>query len=113
MAFKQALTEAKLYDPAQPSLDDPTLLCVTRRCRLRGGSISPRRFLRARSFDPGAALKQFSDSDKWRREHDVDNLFATFDSAELENGRRFYPRWTGRRDKASNIPLFSAFAHGP
>ncbi|KAJ7808879.1 CRAL/TRIO domain-containing protein [Mycena olivaceomarginata] len=89
VAFKQALTEAKLYDPAQPSLDDPTLL----------------RFLRARSFDPAAALKQFSDSDKWRREHDVDNLFATFDSAELENGRRFYPRWTGRRDK-NGMPVY-------
>jgi hypothetical protein len=41
VAFKQALTEAKLYDPAQPSLDDPTLLCVTRRCRLRGAQLLP------------------------------------------------------------------------
>ncbi|KAF7365466.1 CRAL/TRIO domain-containing protein [Mycena venus] len=92
VAFKRQLAEAKLYDPEQPSLDDPTLL----------------RFLRARSFSVAGALKQFSDFDKWRREHDVDNLYTTFDSAELENSRRFYPRWTGRRDKASNSPLFSA-----
>ncbi|KAF7357644.1 CRAL/TRIO domain-containing protein [Mycena sanguinolenta] len=77
-AFKRALTEEKLYDPAEPALDDPTLL----------------RFLRARSFDPAGALKQFSDSVKWRREHDVDNLFTTFDPAEFENSRRYYPRWT-------------------
>jgi len=89
VAFKRALAEAKLYDPAQPSVDDPTLL----------------RFLRARSFDPAAALKQFSDSDKWRRQHNVDDLFATFDTVELENSRRFYPRWTGRRDK-NGMPVY-------
>ncbi|KAK7048094.1 Sec14 cytosolic factor [Favolaschia claudopus] len=89
VAFKRALTDAKLYDPDKPSLDDPTLL----------------RFLRARSFDPAGALKQFTDSINWRKEHDVDNLFATFDAAELENTRRFYPRWTGRRDK-NGMPVY-------
>lgn len=34
-----------------------------------------------------------------RKKNDVDNLFATFDPTEFENCRRFYPRWTGRRDK--------------
>jgi hypothetical protein len=29
------------------------------------------------------------------------DLYATFDSDELESARRFYPRWTGRRDKVS------------
>ncbi|KAJ7750957.1 CRAL/TRIO domain-containing protein [Mycena maculata] len=89
VAFKQALGDAKLYDDAGPSHDDPTLL----------------RFLRARSWDPAAALKQFSDSHAWRNKHDVDNLFATFDSAELEDSRRFYPRWTGRRDK-NGMPVY-------
>ncbi|KAF8208586.1 CRAL/TRIO domain-containing protein [Mycena galopus ATCC 62051] len=88
-AFKRALTEAKLYDPQVAQPDDPNLL----------------RFLRARSFDPTAALKQFSDSDKWRREHDADNLFKTFDATEFENSRRFYPRWTGRRDK-NGLPVY-------
>jgi len=89
VAFKKSLGEAKLYDPAHPSPDDTTLL----------------RFLRARNWDPAAALKQFSDTQDWRRKHDVDNLFATFDSAELENSRRFYPRWTGRRDK-NGMPVY-------
>jgi len=89
VAFKRQLAEAKLYDPEQPSVDDPTLL----------------RFLRARSFETAGALKQFSDSDKWRRQHDVDNLYTTFDTAELENSRRYYPRWTGRRDK-NGMPVY-------
>lgn len=29
------------------------------------------------------------------------DLYATFDSDELESAKRFYPRWTGRRDKVS------------
>ncbi|KAF7368765.1 CRAL/TRIO domain-containing protein [Mycena venus] len=88
VAFKIALTDAKLYDPAHPSPDDPTLL----------------RFLRARGFDPVGALKQYSDYVAWRREHDVDNLFATFDAEELERSRRFYSRWNGRRDK-NGMPI--------
>jgi len=88
VAFKHSLTEENLYNPTQPSPDDPTLL----------------RFLRARSFDPAGALKQYSDSVKWRQEHDVDNLFATFDSEELEDSRRFYSRWNGRRDK-NGMPI--------
>ncbi|KAJ6490191.1 CRAL/TRIO domain-containing protein [Mycena vulgaris] len=88
-AFKRALADAKLYDPAQPSSDDPTLL----------------RFLRARSWDPAAALKQFSDTAAWRRKHDVDHLYTNFDPTELESSRRFYPRWTGRRDK-NGMPIY-------
>ncbi|KAF7296528.1 Sec14 cytosolic factor [Mycena chlorophos] len=88
--FKSSLTEAKFYDPENPGrLDDPTLL----------------RFLRARSFDPAAALKQFSDSMEWRKQNDVDNLYATFDVDEMEDSRRFYPRWTGRRDK-NGMPIY-------
>ncbi|KAJ7457661.1 CRAL/TRIO domain-containing protein [Mycena galericulata] len=89
VAFKRILTEADLYDPAQPEpCPDVTLL----------------RFLRARSWDPAAALKQFSDTQGWRRVHDVDNLYATFDAAEFEDSRRFFPRWTGRRDK-NGMPI--------
>ena len=29
------------------------------------------------------------------------DLYATFDPDELESAKRFYPRWTGRRDKVS------------
>jgi hypothetical protein len=43
-------------------------------------------------------MKQFADSAAWRKKLDITNLFAAFDTAELEDARRFYPRWTGRRD---------------
>lgn len=69
--------------------------------------VSLRRFLRARRFDPQKAHKQFSDAEAWRVRYTVDTLFATFDPVEFEAARRFYPRWTGRRDKVRlNYQLF-------
>jgi hypothetical protein len=36
------------------------------------------------------------------------DLYATFDPDELESAKRFYPRWTGRRDKVSvNLVVMS------
>ena len=64
----------------------------------------PRRFLRARRFDPAKAQKQFAEWIAWRKEWDVDNLFANFDEDEFEASRRYYPRWTGRRDIVSPQP---------
>jgi len=57
------------------------------------------RFLRARKFDVAKAHKQFAATEAWRLEHNVHNLYATIDPDELESSKRFYPRWTGRRDK--------------
>jgi len=57
------------------------------------------RFLRARKFDAPKAHKQFAATEAWRHKHDVANLYAAFDPDELESSKRFYPRWTGRRDK--------------
>ncbi|PPR04499.1 hypothetical protein CVT24_013105 [Panaeolus cyanescens] len=92
-AFKESLTSVGLYKPASPesesSHNDPTLL----------------RFLRARSWDVTAAQKQFSDAEKWRAMHQVDDLFISATMEELEDSKRFYPRWTGRRDK-NGIPLY-------
>jgi len=84
--FKDNLSGAGLYRPLntlKASHDDTTLL----------------RFLRARGWQLTAAQKQFHDTENWRRKHDVLNLYATFDSDEFERAKRFYPRWTGRRDK--------------
>ncbi|RXW22860.1 hypothetical protein EST38_g2987 [Candolleomyces aberdarensis] len=84
--FKDQLAKEGLYTPASEdgstdaSHDDTTLL----------------RFLRARSFQPEAAVKQFQSAAAWRQKHDVDNLYASgFTVEEFEDSKRFYPRWTG------------------
>jgi hypothetical protein len=46
------------------------------------------RYLRARLYDPKAALGQFKDTEIWRQEHDVDKLYDNFDVQEFDNSRR-------------------------
>ncbi|CAA7265448.1 unnamed protein product [Cyclocybe aegerita] len=91
--FKENLAKAGLYTPAREkekaSHDDPTLL----------------RFLRARSFNPTAAQKQFSECENWRKTHQICKLYYKMSDEDVEHAQRFYPRWTGRRDKLG-IPLF-------
>jgi hypothetical protein len=91
--FKENLSQANLYElgteDQKPSHDDPTLL----------------RFLRARSFDPRAAQKQFTVTENWRKKHDVLRLFYEASPEHFEHSKRFYPRWTGRRDKLG-FPLY-------
>jgi len=58
-----------------------------------------RRFLRARGFNIAAAQKQFTDAENWRKKHDVHKLYHGMSVEIIEQSRRFYPRWTGRRDK--------------
>ncbi|KIY47637.1 CRAL/TRIO domain-containing protein [Fistulina hepatica ATCC 64428] len=87
--FRENLTRANLYTPDPPSHDDSTLL----------------RFLRARSFKPDAAQKQFAETERWREHHAVDELYRTFDPVEFESTRRFYPRWTGHRDR-DGFPVY-------
>jgi hypothetical protein len=53
--------------------------------------------LRARKWEVPKAKQQFSETEKWRKEHDVARLFETFDTAEMTDAKRFYPRFTGRR----------------
>lgn len=91
--FKLNLEKAGLYKPAtdhaKASHDDCTIL----------------RFLRARRFDVIKAQKQFTDRILWEKKYDVQNLFANFPTDEFENSRKYYPRWTGRRDK-HGLPLY-------
>ena len=60
------------------------------------------RFLRARGFSPEAALKQFSASEDWRKKHNVAQVYYSTVPEDLEYSRRFYPCWTGRRDKVGS-----------
>lgn len=64
-----------------------------------------RRFLRARRYDYKKAQQQFAATEAWRKEHGIDNLFKNFDADEMHSARRFYPRWTGRRDKVVTLLL--------
>ncbi len=48
---------------------------------------------------PPAAQKQFADAESWRKKHRVDKLYEELKPDEMLQSQRFYPRWTGRRDK--------------
>ncbi|WPG97843.1 SEC14 cytosolic factor [Acrodontium crateriforme] len=63
------------------------------------------RYLRARKFVPQDAFTQFKDTEDWREETQLDNLYETIDIEEYERTRRVYPQWTGRRDKRG-IPFY-------
>ncbi|KAF2144392.1 uncharacterized protein K452DRAFT_245186 [Aplosporella prunicola CBS 121167] len=92
--FKQLAHQAGHYTPATAgaiaSHDDETML----------------RYLRARRFDPQEALKQFVDTENWRKENRLEELYEDMiDIKEYEETRRLYPQWTGRRDKRG-IPVY-------
>ncbi|KAF2723496.1 CRAL/TRIO domain-containing protein [Polychaeton citri CBS 116435] len=63
------------------------------------------RYLRARKFNPQDAYIQFKDTEDWRKENQLDQLYETIDLKEYEETRRLYPQWTGRRDKRG-IPVY-------
>jgi hypothetical protein len=104
--LKRSLEAHALYTHTPPSHDDATLLFVSRLSHLSIQLILLHsRFLRARKFDPAKAHNQFAATEAWRHQHDVNNLYATSDPDELESSKRFYPRWTGRRDKVRQRAL--------
>lgn len=93
--FKKLCEEKGYYVPGSddgktlPTHDDETLL----------------RYLRARKFLPQDAFKQFSETEDWRKENQLDTLYETIDVQEYEQTRRLYPQWTGRRDRRG-IPFY-------
>jgi hypothetical protein len=94
-AFKLLCQEGDYFKPAgtdgvvEATHDDETLL----------------RYLRARRFVPQEAFKQFKDTEEWRKENNIVELYDTIDINEYESCRRLYPQWTGRRDKRG-IPVY-------
>ncbi|KAE9371627.1 CRAL/TRIO domain-containing protein [Stipitochalara longipes BDJ] len=91
--FKIVCEEKGLYKPGvddQPGThDDATLL----------------RFLRARRFIVPDALKQFADTEEWRKANQLDQLYETIDIEHYDETRHLYPQWTGRRDRRG-IPVY-------
>lgn len=63
------------------------------------------RFLRARRFNVEKAIEQFTATDVWRKEIDLEHLFQSATADELDQSRRHYPRFLGRRDKHGR-PIF-------
>jgi pterin-4a-carbinolamine dehydratase len=47
-----------------------------------------RRYLRARRFVPQEAYKQFKDTEDWRKDNKLDQIFETIDVEEFEQTRR-------------------------
>ncbi|KAH7401326.1 CRAL-TRIO domain-containing protein [Pyrenochaeta sp. MPI-SDFR-AT-0127] len=91
--FKKICQGAGYWTPAvggkDASHDDETML----------------RYLRARRFVPQDAFKQFKDTEDWRKENKLHEIFNTIETKEFEQTRRLYPQWLGRRDKRG-IPLY-------
>ncbi|KAF2232760.1 CRAL/TRIO domain-containing protein [Viridothelium virens] len=93
--FKVLCQEKGYYKPAEasakalPSHDDETLL----------------RYLRARKFVPHEAFTQFKDTEDWRKNNQLEELYESIDVNEYDQTRRLYPQWTGRRDKRG-MPLY-------
>ncbi|KAF1946628.1 CRAL/TRIO domain-containing protein [Clathrospora elynae] len=91
--FKKICQEANYWTPAKggqlASHDDETML----------------RYLRARRFIPQEAFTQFKDTEDWRKENKLSEIFNTIEIEEFEQTRRLYPQWLGRRDKRG-IPVF-------
>ncbi|KAL8735013.1 MAG: hypothetical protein Q9166_001138 [cf. Caloplaca sp. 2 TL-2023] len=91
--FKKLSADHGLYQPEtntqRASHDDGTLV----------------RYLRARKFVPQDAFAQFKDTEKWRKDNNLDALYEKIDISDYQEARSVYPQWTGRRDKRG-IPVY-------
>ncbi|TVY57465.1 Sec14 cytosolic factor [Lachnellula suecica] len=57
------------------------------------------RFLRARKFDVALSEKMFVDSEKWRKETNLDDLVRNFDYKEKAQVFEYYPQYYHKIDK--------------
>jgi hypothetical protein len=57
-------------------------------CTNGGALTSNSRFLRARRFVPQEAFKQFKDTEDWRKDQNIIELFETIEVEEYEQTRR-------------------------
>jgi hypothetical protein len=106
-SFKVHLATSNVYIPAdtedggkKASHDDPTLLYVALYTCFSAIDIAfIRRFLRARNWDVAAAQEQFTQHQEWLKKHDVRRVLNDLTPEDFRHTQKFYPRWTGRRDK--------------
>jgi hypothetical protein len=64
------------------------------------------RYLRARSYSPPAAFKQYNATVEWRGKIQLDDLYGNAEIEHFEALRRLFPQWTGRRDRRG-VPIFA------
>ncbi|OOO09020.1 cellular retinaldehyde-binding/triple function domain protein [Aspergillus oryzae] len=69
------------------------------------------RFFKASHLNPHRALQQLEEATRFREEQHVLHLYMTIHVDDFEDTRRFYPHWTGRRDKRGLPILMVDMAH--
>ncbi|KAL8998608.1 MAG: hypothetical protein Q9169_002359 [Polycauliona sp. 2 TL-2023] len=59
------------------------------------------------SHDDGTleAFVQFEDTEKWRKDNNLDALYEKIEMQDYQEARSVYPQWTGRRDRRG-IPVY-------
>ncbi|KAF7716387.1 Uncharacterized protein PECH_005323 [Penicillium ucsense] len=97
--FKKLCAGHKYYTPAVVDADGVEASPASH------GDATMLRFLRARRFDVEGAWGQFKDTEDWRKENDIEDLYANIAVEKYEASRRMYPQWTGRRDRRG-IPIY-------
>ncbi|KAK6528610.1 hypothetical protein TWF281_009848 [Arthrobotrys megalospora] len=97
MDFKVLLSDKQLYSP-EVIIDEKKSVPATHEDSYL------LKFLRAGRFNLAAAFRQFETTERWRKNGGIDEIYDDFDVKEFEETRKYYPQWTGRRDK-NGVPI--------